>query len=127
MTGSKVTAILLHGWILPICGVASRRVCGRSLRSMLVFFIYRENKYIVLLFCFVLSWEPTNYIRRIWLSKKRLCFAFVFSSRGLKPQNLQSRTHKISRPFSNDFFLFLDLLNYFLQCQLNLSEFNVIN
>ena len=36
ITGSKVTAILLKGWILPIGGVASGRVCACSLRSMLV-------------------------------------------------------------------------------------------
>ena len=35
--GSKVTAILLKGWIWPIGGVASRRVCACSLRSRLVF------------------------------------------------------------------------------------------
>ena len=36
ITGSKVTAILLKGWILPIGGVASGRVCACSLRSRLV-------------------------------------------------------------------------------------------
>jgi hypothetical protein len=34
--GSKVTAILLSGWILPIGGVASGMVCACSLRSRLV-------------------------------------------------------------------------------------------
>ena len=34
--GSKVTAILLKGWILPIGGVALGRVCACSLRSRLV-------------------------------------------------------------------------------------------
>ena len=34
---SKVTAILLKGWILPIGGVAWGRVCACSLRSRLVF------------------------------------------------------------------------------------------
>ena len=33
---SKVTAILLNGWIWPIGGVASGRVCACSLRSRLV-------------------------------------------------------------------------------------------
>ena len=37
VSGSKVTAILLKGWILPIGGLASRRVCACSLRSRLVF------------------------------------------------------------------------------------------
>ena len=33
ITGSKVKAILLKGWILPIGGASLRRVCVRSLRS----------------------------------------------------------------------------------------------
>ena len=36
ITGSRVTAILLNGWILPIGGVLSGRVCACSLRSRLV-------------------------------------------------------------------------------------------
>ena len=36
ISGSKVTAILLKGWILPICGVAWGRVCVCSLCSRLV-------------------------------------------------------------------------------------------
>ena len=36
ITGSKVTAILMKGWILPFGGVASGRVCACSLRSRLV-------------------------------------------------------------------------------------------
>ena len=38
ITGSKVTAISLRGWILPIGGVASGWVCACSLRSRLVFY-----------------------------------------------------------------------------------------
>ena len=38
-TGSKVTAILLNGWILPIGGASSGRVCSCSLRSRLVFIV----------------------------------------------------------------------------------------
>ena len=34
--GSKVTAILVNGGILPCGGVASGRVCGSSLRSRIV-------------------------------------------------------------------------------------------
>ena len=37
ITGSKVTAIFLNGWILPIGGASSGRVCPCSLRSRLVF------------------------------------------------------------------------------------------
>ena len=37
ISGSKVTNILLKGWILPIGGVALGRVCACSLRSMLVY------------------------------------------------------------------------------------------
>ena len=36
ISGSEVTAILLKGWIWPIDGVASGRVCACSLRSRLV-------------------------------------------------------------------------------------------
>ena len=36
ITGSKVTVILLNGWILPIGGVALGSVCACSLRSRLV-------------------------------------------------------------------------------------------
>ena len=36
ITGSKVTAILLKGWILPIGGASSGRVCVCSLRGRLV-------------------------------------------------------------------------------------------
>ena len=36
-SGSKVTAILLKGWVWPIGGVASGRVCACSLRSRLVY------------------------------------------------------------------------------------------
>ena len=32
--GSKVTAILLNGWVLPVDGVASGRVCACSLCSL---------------------------------------------------------------------------------------------
>ena len=39
MIGSKVTAILMNGWILPICGVVLGRVCISSLRSRLVLFL----------------------------------------------------------------------------------------
>ena len=38
ISGSKVTVILLRGWLLPIGGVALGRVCACSLRSKLVFF-----------------------------------------------------------------------------------------
>ena len=37
ISGSKVTAILLKGWILSIGGSSSGRVCACSLRSRLVF------------------------------------------------------------------------------------------
>ena len=33
ITGSKVTAILLNGWILPIGGASSGRVCAAGLLS----------------------------------------------------------------------------------------------
>ena len=36
ITGSKVTSILLNGWILPIGGASSGRVCSCSLRSRVV-------------------------------------------------------------------------------------------
>ena len=37
ITGSKVAAILLNGWILPIGGASSGRVCACSLRSRLLY------------------------------------------------------------------------------------------
>ena len=37
ISGSKVTAILVKGWILPIGGASSGRVCACSLRSRLVY------------------------------------------------------------------------------------------
>ena len=37
ITGSKVTAIFLNGWILPVGGASSGRVCSCSLRSRLVY------------------------------------------------------------------------------------------
>ena len=37
IAGSKVMAILLNEWILPIVGALSGRVCSCSLRSRLVF------------------------------------------------------------------------------------------
>ena len=37
ITGSKVMVILLNGWILPIGGVASERVCACNLLSRLVY------------------------------------------------------------------------------------------
>ena len=36
--GSQVAAILLKGWILPIGGTASGRVCACSLRRRLIIF-----------------------------------------------------------------------------------------
>ena len=38
--GSKVTAILLNRWVLPIGGVAWGRVCTWSLHNRLVFFFF---------------------------------------------------------------------------------------
>jgi hypothetical protein len=43
ITGSKVPAILLNGWILPIGGASSGTVCACSLRSRLVFFGCRSS------------------------------------------------------------------------------------
>ena len=39
ITGSKVMAILLNWWILPIGGASLGRVCACSVRSRLVFFL----------------------------------------------------------------------------------------
>ena len=43
ITGSKVTAILVEGYILPIGGVALGRVCLCSLRSRLVSGSFEAN------------------------------------------------------------------------------------
>ena len=40
ITGSKVTAILVRGKMLPIGGVASGRVCARNLHSRLVLVLF---------------------------------------------------------------------------------------
>ena len=42
--GSKVTETLLEGWILPVGGVASGRVCACSLCSRLVLIHINRNK-----------------------------------------------------------------------------------
>ena len=39
ITGSKVTMVLLNGWILPIAGALLGIVCACSLHSRLVFFL----------------------------------------------------------------------------------------
>ena len=48
ISDSKVTAILLKGWIVPFGGASSGRVCACSLHSRLVFikriFFYPTNK-----------------------------------------------------------------------------------
>ena len=45
ITGSKVISILLNGWIWPIGGDASGRVCVCSLRSRLVLFCIEFYSY----------------------------------------------------------------------------------
>ena len=45
ITGSKVTAILVKGYILPIGGVALGRVCACSLRSRLVSYHLQEMEH----------------------------------------------------------------------------------
>ena len=55
ITGSKVTAILLNEWILPIGGASLVRVCACSLRSMLVFSINKLTMFVLLtptIYCF---------------------------------------------------------------------------
>ena len=49
ITGSKVMAILLNVWILPICGALSGRVCSCSLRSRLVLLLWGhcENTFVL--------------------------------------------------------------------------------
>ena len=46
--GSRVTAILLNGWTLPIGEAASRRVCACSLRSRLVLLDTRFSVFLLL-------------------------------------------------------------------------------
>ena len=41
ITGSKVTAILLNGWILPVGGVASGRVCAQPAKQA----CYQQDRY----------------------------------------------------------------------------------
>ena len=63
INGSKVTAILLKGWILPIGGASLGGVCACSLRSRLVFVIVFNN--IVVFVCF----EYTNYLKKNNIAK----------------------------------------------------------
>ena len=51
--GSKVTAILLNGWILPNAGASSERVCSCSLRSRLVTIIIIINIIITIIIIMV--------------------------------------------------------------------------
>ena len=57
---------------------------------------------------FFQSWErKKNLLRRIGLSiKKKQCFAFVFSIKGLNPQILWAGTKQISLPLLKISFLF---------------------
>ena len=43
ITGSKVTAILLNGWILPVVGVANGRVCAQPAKQACFFFIRMQR------------------------------------------------------------------------------------
>jgi hypothetical protein len=43
ITGSRVTAILLNWWVLPVSGSALGRVCALSLRSRLVSKLWQSN------------------------------------------------------------------------------------
>ena len=63
-------------------------------------------------------------VRIIGLSKK--CFAFVFSGKGLDPQNIKERTKKkvgLFAIFSSSFLP--DFLKYFLECQHNQNSLNL--
>ena len=44
ISGSKVTAILLKWWILPIGGTSARRVCACNLRSRLFITCFELSK-----------------------------------------------------------------------------------
>ena len=67
ISGSKVTAILLKGWILPIGRGSSGRICVCSLRSRLVFKYIQEK--IVKLIKF-----SSNYAVCWTLKTKSTCF-----------------------------------------------------
>ena len=43
--GSKVTVFLLNGWIFPIGGASSGRICACSLRSRLILLYTLTNNY----------------------------------------------------------------------------------
>ena len=62
--GSKVTAILLKGCILPIGGVASGRVCAWSLRSRL---IYASNELLLL---------DMQCLRRFYITPQNIAYNF---------------------------------------------------
>ena len=53
--------ILLNGWILPIGGVASGRVCACSLRSRLFFLVFQFFSVFLIKF-FVLSYKKFDKV-----------------------------------------------------------------
>ena len=72
ITGSKVMAILLNGWILPIGGVASERVCACSLRSRLVLRILQQWQ---------MSFEEKKGIFKHFLLGTFLVLSYYFSNK----------------------------------------------
>ena len=63
INGLKVTAILLNGWILPIGGASSGRVCSCSLRSSLV--LQRCHKLLILIMSqfLLINYNPVH----VWI------------------------------------------------------------
>ena len=97
----------MHDWFksygnLPICGVAPVKICAYSLCSRLVVFLYWEKLFIWLFFQ---TWEQTHFSQMNRVIQKK-CFEFVFSGKGLNPQNLRAGTKPISWPFCKKICLF---------------------
>ena len=61
ITGSKVTAILLNGWILPVVGVVSGRVCAQPAKQACLYMPLFPN---TLLYSFPSLQHPTFQLHK---------------------------------------------------------------
>ena len=77
ISGSKVTAILLTGWILPVGGASAGRVCACSPRSRLV---YSEGRYLGR----ALVMPSSGTLESLFVSVQMLpiCFTELYSVEG---------------------------------------------
>ena len=92
--GSKVTVILMNGWILPTGGASSGRVCACSLCSRLVF------KALALLFCVKAPlgrcwrWRRGGILKKCLKASLQWCYYPHWSGDALSPVFGIFFTHK---------------------------------